>query len=153
MPYPFRDGSLPVGVRTPTANLDLQPGEWVRVKSLSEITATCDKSKKNRGMTPLIRTWCPIVGKTFQILKRVTRILNEKTGKLEHMKNPCIILDSVVCQARYCDNRLFCPREVYSFWREIWLERVEPKLPVKVIQTSFSEPFPIHMKAGEHDNH
>ena len=43
------------------------------------------------------------------------------------MKNPCIILDSVVCQARYHACRMFCPRSIYPYWREIWLERVEER--------------------------
>jgi len=54
----------------------------------------------------------------------VTKIVNEKTGKMQQMKSPCIILDSVVCQARYSECRLFCPRSIYPYWREIWLERV-----------------------------
>ncbi len=55
----------------------------------------------------------------------MTKIINERTGKMQEMKNPCIILDSVVCKARYSDCRMFCPREIYSWWREIWLERVD----------------------------
>ncbi|MFD2356344.1 hypothetical protein ACFSTC_54365 [Nonomuraea ferruginea] len=39
-----------------------------------------------------------------------------------HMKNPCIILDDLVCEGVYNAN---CPREFVPFWREIWLERVE----------------------------
>src|SRR2546426_1031255 len=31
----------------------------------------------------------------------------------------------VVCEIRYADCRPFCPRSVYPFWREIWLERTE----------------------------
>jgi hypothetical protein len=67
----------------------------------------------------------PYCGGTYKVLRRVTRILNEKTGAMHEMKTPCIILDSVVCQARYSECRLFCPRGVYPYWREIWLERVE----------------------------
>src|SRR5260370_41969660 len=32
VPYPRRQGKIPPGSKTPTANLNLQPGEWVRVK-------------------------------------------------------------------------------------------------------------------------
>ena len=39
-PYPFADGVLPKGERTPTGQLDLQKGEWVQVKSADEIRAT-----------------------------------------------------------------------------------------------------------------
>ena len=69
----------------------------------------------------------PYCGGTYRVLKRVTKIINEKTGEMQEMKNPCIILDSVVCQARYSACRMFCPRSIYSYWREIWLERVEER--------------------------
>src|SRR5436309_2501041 len=36
--------------RTPTAHLDLQPGELVRVKSKEDILATLDENLLNRGM-------------------------------------------------------------------------------------------------------
>jgi hypothetical protein len=39
------------------------------------------------------------------------------------MKNPCIILEDIVCEGAYTVN---CPREYVCWWREIWLERVEP---------------------------
>jgi hypothetical protein len=36
------------------------------------------------------------------------------------------MLDGVVCKADY---HLFCPRGIYSYWREIWLERVDAPEP------------------------
>jgi len=123
--YPFRDGKIPAGSRTPTAVLELKPGELVRVKSQSEIVATLDTTRRNRGMTfdPEMVPYC---GGTFPVLQRVSRIIHEKSGRMIDLKNPCVILDSVICQARYCDNRLFCPRAGYPYWRELWLERVIP---------------------------
>jgi hypothetical protein len=128
IPFPRHAGKLAAGTRTPSTRLDLQPGEWVRVKSLEAILSTCDASNMNRGMT-----WdaemAPYCGGTYQVLKRVTKIINEKTGKMQEMKAPCIILDSVVCQARYSECRLFCPRSIYPYWREIWLERIASSAP------------------------
>jgi len=66
----------------------------------------------------------PYCGGTYRILKRVTKIIDERTGKMVEMKSPCIVLDSVVCQARYSQCRMLCPKEMYPYWREIWLERV-----------------------------
>ena len=54
-------------------------------------------------------------------------MIDEKTGKMIEMKSPCIILDGVVCQARYSPCRMLCPKSMYPYWREIWLERVAPK--------------------------
>jgi hypothetical protein len=103
--------------------LNLQPGELVRVKSHEEILATLNIDSKNRGMG-FDAEMVPFCGKTYRVLRRVTQILDEKTGKMQEMKNPCIILDDVICEGRYSYCRMFCPRAIYPYWREIWLERV-----------------------------
>jgi hypothetical protein len=123
VPYPRRWGKIPVGAKTPSANLNLQPGEWVRVKSYPEILATLDGNNKNRGLI-FDAEMVPYCGRSYRVLKRVSRILDEKTGRMTEFKNPCIILEGVVCEARYSECRLFCPRSIYSYWREIWLERI-----------------------------
>ncbi len=43
---------------------------------------------------------------------------------MKAMKTPVVILEDVFCRARYSECRLFCPRSIYSWWREVWLERV-----------------------------
>ena len=125
--FPRKTGTIPEGQPTPTIALNLRPGELVRVKSHEEILRTIDTSSRNRGMYwgPEMVPYC---GRVYRVLKSVTRIINEQTGKIQEMKTPCIILDSVICQSRYSECRLFCPRSIYPFWREIWLERVEPNV-------------------------
>ena len=66
----------------------------------------------------------PFCNGTYRVLRRVDRIIDERTNQMQQMKNPCIVLDSVTCQARYSGCRMLCPKEMYPFWREIWLERV-----------------------------
>jgi hypothetical protein len=116
--YPHIEGSLdPVS----TSNLNLQPGEFVQVRSKEEILATLDRRNKNRGLlfdSEMLR-YC---GGTFRVLKRVNQIVDEKTGKVLKMKSPCIILEGVACVSEY--HRL-CPRAIYHYWREAWLQRVE----------------------------
>lgn len=122
--WPRTPGILAEGAPTPAATLNLQPGEWVRVKPHEEILKTVTAVNLNRGMywdAELV----PYCGGTYQVLKRVTKIIDERTGKMLEMKTPCIILDSVVCQARYSPCRMLCPRAMYPYWREIWLERAE----------------------------
>ena len=123
--YPRSPGTLRAGSPTPTASLDLQPGEWVRVKPHEQILQTITTDNRNRGLL-----WdaemVPYCGGTYRVLKRVTRILDEKTGTMLEMKTPCIVLDAVVCQARYSACRMFCPRSIYPYWREAWLERIDP---------------------------
>ena len=109
-------------IQLPIPELNLQVGEWVRVKSFDQVLATLDINNKNRGLY-FDAEMVPYCGRSFRVLKRVKRIVDEKTGKMMHFKNPCIILDGVVCQSRYSECRLFCPRSIYSYWREIWLER------------------------------
>ena len=123
--FPRTPGMIPEGKPTPGGTLNLQPGELVRVRSHQEILETVDTSNKNRGMywdAELV----PYCGSTHRVLKRVTKLIDEKTAKMVEMKNPCIILDSVVCQARYSPCRMLCPKSMYPYWREIWLERVTP---------------------------
>ena len=124
-PYPHRSGRIPIGEATPTTQLDLRAGELVRVRSYEEILATCDRANKNRGMRfdAEMVSYC---GGTYRVLKRVTRIIDEMTGRIEILRNACIVLQGVVCRARYSECRLFCPRSIYPYWREIWLERVSP---------------------------
>ena len=123
--WPRRAGTIPKGEPTPAVNLDLQPGELVRVKSHAEILATLTTESRNRGMLwdAELLLYC---GGTYRVLRRVTKIIEESTGEMCEMKTPSIILDKVVCQSRYSNCRMFCPRGIYSYWREAWLERVIP---------------------------
>jgi len=66
----------------------------------------------------------PYCGGTYRVRSVVGRLIDEKTGKMLTMKNPCVILEGVFCQARYNERMINCPRATYSYWREIWLERV-----------------------------
>jgi len=125
---PRSEGSS--GETTPTTRLDLRAGDVVRVKSYADILATCDRSNRNRGMRfdPEMVPYC---GGTYRVLKRVTRIINEMTGRMATLSNACIVLQGVVCRGRYSQCRLFCPRSIYPYWREIWLERIRPAEPVQ----------------------
>lgn len=114
--YPFISGVLE---KTPIEILDLQPGELVEVKSLGEITATLDKNQKNRGLW-FDSEMLPYCGGIYRVLRRVHHIIDEKSGKMTHMKYPCIVLEGVICRSDY--HRL-CPRAIFIYWRESWLKR------------------------------
>jgi hypothetical protein len=106
--------------RTPTATLGLQPGELVRIKSKQEIVRTLDDRRLNRGLG-FEEEMARSCGRTARVLRRVERCIDERTGRMLSMKNPCIVLDGILCDGVYHAN---CPREFLPFWREIWLERV-----------------------------
>jgi len=124
VPYPRKRGTLPDGERAPSFKLNLQKGEYVRVKPYEEILKTLHKTNKNHGLY-FDAEMVPYCGGVYRVLKRVSKILNEETGEMLNFKNECIILEGVVCESRYSDRRYFCPRAIYSYWREIWLERVD----------------------------
>lgn len=120
--FPVKGGTL---TKTPTERLDLQPGELVQVKSRKEIIATLDTRSKNRGLWYDVEMW-RFSGGTYRVHSRVERIINEKTGRMINIPGPCVILEGVVCSGERSRNRLFCPRSIYPYWREIWLRRVTP---------------------------
>lgn len=114
--YPFIEGTAD---RPPIERLDLQPGELVEVRSREEIMTTLDRSQRNRGLW-FDSEMLPYCGGIYRVLRRVNRIIDEKTGKMVTMKNPCIVLDGVVCKS---DFHRLCPRAIYPYWRESWLKR------------------------------
>jgi len=120
---PYRPGVLPVGSPTPAASLNLSPGEWVIVKSHEEIRRTITEANVNRGMRfdPEMVRYC---GQRLRVSRRVERLIDERTGRMLPMKSPCIVLDGAVCSSEYSGRRVFCPREIQPYFREIWLDRV-----------------------------
>ncbi|NUR70147.1 MAG: hypothetical protein HOU81_04965 [Hamadaea sp.] len=115
---------------TPTGRTDLQPGELVRVKSKEEIMKTLNTDLLNRGLgfDAEMARFC---GQTARVLRRIDTIVDENTGKMLRMKSPCIVLEGVVCEGAFSAN---CPRAITAYWREIWLERVEPAEPVRGLE-------------------
>lgn len=122
-PYPIGGGTIPDGKPTPIEILNLEPGEWVEVRSQEEIRATLTYSGFNRGMRydMEMSKYC---GDRYRVQMRIERLINENTGKMMTMKNPCIQLEDVYCRAECTSHRLGCPRASSTYWREIWLRRV-----------------------------
>jgi hypothetical protein len=112
----------PVGrqKQTPAETLDLQAGEWVEVKPLSEIIQTLDPHGKNRGLH-FSEDMIPFCGGRFRVRNRLDRMILESTGEMRNVKNT-VILEGVLCG---CPCVLGgCPRMILQYWREIWLRRV-----------------------------
>lgn len=128
----WRDGTVYPSIagrqkQTPTRPLDLQPGERVRVRSLKDITDTLSPRKQNRGLS-FATEMVPFCGGEHRVLRRATRVIDERTGRMIHPKGECIVLDGVVCQGHLSRGRLFCARSIPIFWREVWLERADGDL-------------------------
>lgn len=121
-------GMLPSIRRLPgapkPAPLGLRPGEWVEVRSPLEIARTLDRKNTNRGLyfsAPEMATEC---GKRFRVRRRVSRIIEESSGRMLTFNNDCIELEGPVCTGDRSFGRWFCAREIYPYWREAWLRRV-----------------------------
>lgn len=123
LPWRFLRGTA--GQTTPLEKKNLQPGERVRIRSKEEILKTLNKDLLNRGMgfDEEMSRFC---GREGRVLRRVEHIINEKTGKMLHLKNPCIVLEGIFCVGVYNAN---CPRAIYCYWRENWLERIDEPQP------------------------
>jgi hypothetical protein len=119
--FPFVVGKLEKGTTPKGGHLNLQPGEPVRIKSQREIVATLDKTNRNRGLyfDHEMARYC---GKTARVRTRVNRLIEESNGEMVEISSDCIILEGVVCAG---DFHMFCTRGIYSYWRELWLERVD----------------------------
>jgi hypothetical protein len=95
----------------------------VRVKSYEQILATVDQKLSNLGLN-----WgeelVPYCGRTYRVRSRVEKFIDERSGILKKLKTPAVILEGVTCQSRFSDKRIGCPRAIFAWWREVWLERV-----------------------------
>jgi hypothetical protein len=110
--------------KTPKLSLGLQAGDLVEVRSAEEIAETLDTSGRNRGLWFDLEM-VPSCGSRFRVARRVERLIDERSGRMVEMKNDCVVLDGVTCRAHYSKKRLFCPRAITPYWREIWLCKIE----------------------------
>jgi len=122
--YPFVDTRLMIKTNTPDLKLDLQPGETVQVKNIEEIMVTLNKWKNKGLFYDQHGEMLEYCGKKLKVLKRVRKVMDEKSGRLLLLKNESVILEGAICCGHFSPNRLLCPRSIYPFWREIWLNRV-----------------------------
>jgi len=107
---------------SPRTDLNLQPGEVVRVREPERIFETLDRVGKNRGLW-FDRDMLKHTKQQFKVLARVDRIIDDASGRMRPMKTPCIVLDGVDASGEVLG---FCPQHDLVFWREAWLERSEP---------------------------
>jgi hypothetical protein len=116
---------------SPAGALRLKPGEWVRVKTAKEISATLDARGKLGGLqfNPEMMAFC---GRRLRVFKIVDKMIVESTGELRALKTPTVLLQGAICNGEFhggCDRSCFC------FWREDWLDRVAPDDTMTGMQT------------------
>jgi hypothetical protein len=106
--------------------LDLQPGEWVQVRSKEEILATLTPNGTNRGLW-FDREMAAYCGGKFRVKQRISRFIDDFRlhGRMVEMKSDAVTLDGANCSGDLSTRRWFCPREATPYWRECWLRRVD----------------------------
>lgn len=123
-PEPHVNGRCESG--TPAERIPgLRPGDWVQIKSKEEIEETLDPMQRNRGLFFDVEM-LPYCGRKMRLLQRVDRIIDERTGAMRKLPNDCWIIEGAVCNGLLSRNRLFCTRQIYGFWREVWFRRTDP---------------------------
>lgn len=111
----------------------LQPGDLVQVRSKDEIAATLNKEGKLGGLW-FDKEMLPYCGKTVRVKARVTQFLDEGSGRVVKLASDAYILENVVCRSDHSDNRWFCPRAIYPWWREAWLRPLVAEAPAHVAE-------------------
>jgi hypothetical protein len=117
--------------RAPIVALGLQPGERVRIKGPDEMVATLDRHRGNRGMRICAEmTRCG--GAEGIVRERVDRMIIERTGEMREIRNTVSLRDvrgpGMTGEGQcFCYGELGdCPRGELMYWREAWLERLDP---------------------------
>lgn len=100
--------------------LALAPGEWVEVKSAEEIRETLDRRGMVRGLYFMDEMW-RYCGQRFRVLKRMERLVVERTGVMRKVKNT-VLLEGTACDGSAHEG---CDATCQHLWREVWLRRVD----------------------------
>jgi hypothetical protein len=109
---------------TPVESLDLQPGEWIEVKSMQSIIETLNARGENRGLyfSPDMRLLC---GRKCRVKGRLDKIIVDGTGQMRQLRNT-VCLEGSSCGCSYMGGAMGgCSRCEVTYWREMWLRRSE----------------------------
>lgn len=109
--------------RSPSVErLNLQPGEWVEVKSIDSIVETLNESGLNRGLQFFggMHLFCD--GR-YRVKGRLDRMIVDGTGEMRKLSNT-VLLEGSTCRCAYLGLGMGgCSRREFAYWRETWLRR------------------------------
>jgi hypothetical protein len=105
---------------TPTERLNLQPGEWVQVKTIESISQTLDHKASNRGLwfSPNMSLLC---GQQRRVERRIDKLIVDGSGEMRRLCDT-VFLEGSLCGCAHIEFG-GCSRSEYVYWREIWLRR------------------------------
>ncbi len=94
-------------------------GDWVRVRSETEIASTLDPFRELRGCAFLegMSQYCDTRQRVFKVMER---FLDERDYRVKKVRG-VILLENVICEGTPAFGE--CDRSCFLFWREEWLER------------------------------
>jgi hypothetical protein len=113
---------------SPAESLNLQPGEWVEVKSVESIVETLNEKGRNRGLEffPGMHLFC---GERYRVKGRLDRMIVDGTGEMRKLNNT-VLLEGSTCRCAHLGFGMGgCSRCEFAYWREIWLRRPDRHLP------------------------
>jgi len=117
------------GEQPPAGARGLRIGDRVRVRSRAEIASTLDARSKLRGMRFDFPEMAPYCGKEASVLARVDRFIDENSGRMVELRSDAYVLGGCTCSGHHAPKRWFCPRAIYPWWREAWLEQITTDQP------------------------
>jgi hypothetical protein len=111
---------VPTGTGERLPPTEFLPGDLVEVKPKEEILATLGPDLRNRNLL-FDAEMLPYCGRRARVRSKVSRILDERTGKMIKLSD-CYLLEDVICLGLY---HRFCQRAITPYWRSGWLRRVD----------------------------
>ena len=103
--------------------LDIQPGEWIEIRNIKEITATLDDRGKLGGCL-FIDEMAEYCGRRYRVLKEVELFYDETKNRMCRAKN-MFLLQGVMCSGRQRLYKVDCDRSCFFFWHREWLKEVD----------------------------
>jgi hypothetical protein len=124
--------------------LGLKAGEWVEVRSKSEVLATLDKNGRldELPFMPQMLSYC---GRKLRVRKRAHKVCDTAYGTGARSLSNAAILEDV-----RCDGQAFggCELKCTIIWKEAWLKRVDG---IETISGSTQNGFP-HRGTSVHES-
>jgi hypothetical protein len=114
-------GTKPGASLTNAPSAKLKAGDWVRVRSVSEIEATLNHWRQLRGCT-FMSEMAEYCDTTQRVLKPMNRFVDERDLRVKKSSG-IILLEGVMCKGTAEFGS--CDRSCFVFWREEWLEKVD----------------------------
>ena len=114
------------GVAGPqTVGAAIREGDRVRVRSRAEILRTLNERNKLEGCF-FMQEMFDYCGSEQKVLRKVEHFFDEAAGKMRKAR-AIFILEGVHCSGNLTGYVTKCDRHCYSFWKEAWLERIDPE--------------------------